>query len=314
MKINEEISDIESDCDVRSAVNVNHSQAKKRKTFGRLTDAFIAIHGITKKKMEVLQKSLKEFGMSPKDQRGKHSSRPRKLSREQTEAVMGHIRSFKGRKGHYNLAESAKTYLPEDLNIKKMHNMLHDFVYNHLDINVRRIFMFCDSCGGLNKNFTVFRFLHNLVHKENGFDEIKIFFPIRSHSYLETDKNMGLVNQKAKVEQPKEWAEIFREARVKPSPFSVIEVDQLLFRNWSDHLNKIYTKKCPFKTRPVREAKIDISSDCQWTSSLDSYLNAPPARVWRQCGDQSSECYTESVEIGLASVTETVWGTMWRSV
>lgn len=385
--------------------------------------AFKNIHGITKKKIEVLQKALKEKGIAPKDQRGKHFNRPRKLSDDKKIAVMNHIKSFKGRKGHYNLADSRKIYLPEELNINKMYSlycekhqnlkvsyetyrtifstefnlafgyprkdtcsvcdefqvkiknleleksclsetnnasellrlqqtqkqletenklhkmkaetfykrkkksklrcrktaveeaicfdfqknvhvpnistndvyykrqlsvftfnvhtlstgasvfytypetvgkkgsddvcsMLHNYFYDHLDLNVRRVNLFCDSCGGQNKNFTVLRFLHYMVHQEKRFDEIIVCFPIRGHSYLETDKNMGLVNQKAKVELPEEWANVFRESRMKPMPFTVVEVDQPLFRKWTEHLKTQYTKKCPFKTRPVREIKI----------------------------------------------------------
>lgn len=397
--------------------------------------AFLSIHGIGKKKLEVLQKGLKLTGSAPKDMRGKHSSAHRKLPDEKLNAVKTHISSFKGRKGHYNLSESNKVYLPEDLNIRKMYNMycetnnnlhvsyetyrtifstnfnisfgyprkdtcstcdeliakiknleseqvclstdanlkeelkqkqkvletqhilhkkkadvfykrkrnakykskvdesmeavcfdyqknlpvpnlstndvyyrrqlsvfsfnihvlssnrsvfytypetignkgsddvtsmIHHFVYNFLDMNVRHLYLFCDSCGGQNKNYTMFRFLHSLVHTENRFDEIKICFPIRGHSYMEPDKNMGLINQKAKVELPSQWADIFRETRVKPCPFDVVEVDQTIFRKWTDHLSKIYIKKCPFKTRPLRELKV-VKSHPRFIFHRDTY-------------------------------------------
>lgn len=134
-------------------------------------------------------------------------------------------------------------------------SMLHHFCYNILDKNVRYLSIFCDSCGGQNKNYTMFRFLHNMVHNEKRFDEIIVTFPIRGHSYLETDKNMGLINQKTRTELPSDWAEIFRDSRVKPKPFDVIEVNQTMFRKWTQHLSEKYRKKCPFKTRPIREAK-----------------------------------------------------------
>ncbi|KAG8265047.1 hypothetical protein J6590_103608, partial [Homalodisca vitripennis] len=162
--------------------------------------AFSSLHGIGKKKLEVLQKGLKTIGIAPKDKRGKHSSKHRKVSEEKTNAVNEHIRSFKGRNGHYNLSESDKIYLPEDLSIKKM-------------------------------------FLHSLVHIENRFNEIKVCFPIRGHSYMETDKNMGIIKQKTKVELPKQLTEVFLEARIKPRPFDVVEVNQTMFRQWTEHLN-----------------------------------------------------------------------------
>ena len=58
--------------------------------------------------------------MSLNDGRSKQSSRPRKISVEKTNAVIEHISSFKRRKGYYNLAESTKIYLPEELNITKI--------------------------------------------------------------------------------------------------------------------------------------------------------------------------------------------------
>lgn len=66
--------------------------------------------------------------------------------------------------------------------------------------------IFCDSCSGQNKNFTMFRFLYHLVHVEKKLDSVMMTFPVRGHSYLENDKNMGLIKyKKAKVEIPDDW-------------------------------------------------------------------------------------------------------------
>lgn len=121
-------------------------------------------------------------------------------------------------------------------------SLLHHFVYNFLDMNVRRLTVLCDSCGGQNKNFTMIRFLHNLVHVQSRFEQIKVWFPIRGHLYMEPDQNMGLVKQKTRVELPSELADVFREARVKPRPFDVVEVDQTMFKEWTAHLSTRYVK------------------------------------------------------------------------
>ncbi|CAH1108947.1 unnamed protein product [Psylliodes chrysocephalus] len=60
--------------------------------------------------------------------------------------------------------------------------------YNFLDPLVTELQIFCDSCSGQNKNFTMFRFLHHLVNIERRLQKIKVTFPIRGHSYLECDK------------------------------------------------------------------------------------------------------------------------------
>lgn len=80
--------------------------------------AFISLHGITKGKIEYLQKSLKTTGKAPVDQRGKHDNH-RKIASEIKEKVFNHINSFKGRLSHYSLKDSRKIYLPDHLNSKK---------------------------------------------------------------------------------------------------------------------------------------------------------------------------------------------------
>lgn len=384
--------------------------------------AFMSLHGIGRKKLAVLQKSLKLTGDAPKDQRGKHTNRPHKLSVETRDKIICHIGSFKGRKSHYSLHDSAKLYLPEELNIKKMFNMfrekfpnehvsyetyrtifsmefnisfgyprsdtcsncdeylakiksleaeklnlsqtediiyrkidrdinmlniqnrlhkikaeqfyrrkrdartrsqksvfteavcidfaknlpvpnistsdvyykrqlstyafnvhilstsqsifymypetvakkgsddvcslLHNFLYNYLNPEVRQLEIFCDSCGGQNKNYTMFRFLHYVVHVEKRLDFIKVTFPIRGHSYMECDKDFGLINQKTRVELPEQWLEVFRMARNKPTPFDVENVTQTYFRSWTTFFNKRYRRTCPFPSRPIREMKV----------------------------------------------------------
>lgn len=104
----------------------------------------------------------------------------------------------------------------------------------------------------------MFRFLHNLVHEERRLDHIKITFPVRGHSYMECDKNMGLVNQRLRAEYPPEWCGIFRQARQKPSPFEVVEVDQSFFRTWTIFLSTMYKKKSSFASRPIRELEVSI--------------------------------------------------------
>lgn len=85
--------------------------------------AFLSIYGISKGKIEYLQKNLKATGTSGKDKRGKHSSNHRKLCQDSFEAIRNHVTSFKTRLSHYSLNDSKKKYLPESLNITKMFNL-----------------------------------------------------------------------------------------------------------------------------------------------------------------------------------------------
>lgn len=77
---------------------------------------------------------------------------------------------------------------------------------------------------------SVFCLMHYVVHSAKRLDMIKIIFPIRGHSYLECDRNLGCINQKALCETPDEWLKVIRDSRKKPCPFDVIEVDQPLVR------------------------------------------------------------------------------------
>lgn len=136
-------------------------------------------------------------------------------------------------------------------------SILFHYILNELNPEVQELVIFCDSCCGQNKNYTLFRMLHYIVHKVGRLQCVKMVFPIRGHSYMECDRNMGLINSKAFVELPSGWDDHIRNARVKPSPFKVISCeDQTIFRSWSHHLKDYYIPKCPFESRPVRELVI----------------------------------------------------------
>ena len=136
-------------------------------------------------------------------------------------------------------------------------SMLYHFFMNELSETVKDIALFCDSCSGQNKNWTVIRFCHWLVNKQKRFNSITISFPIRGHSYLECDKNMSLIKAKTDAEIPSEWWSVFRAARENPSPFIVHECKQNDFFNFSALLKPSYKRNCPFPTRPVREIWFD---------------------------------------------------------
>lgn len=126
-------------------------------------------------------------------------------------------------------------------------SFLHHYVTQILDKNVKDLEIFCDSCPGQNKNYAVLitipslpsthhwsqnknyavlLYLHYLVHTIRRLDSVNVTFPIRGHSYMECDKNMGLVKTKTVVELPSEWITVFETARINPCPFQVINVEQ----------------------------------------------------------------------------------------
>lgn len=72
------------------------------------------------------------------------------------------------------------------------------------------------------------------------FESVKVFSPERSHSYIECNKDFGLLNQKITVGVPHNWINAISTARVKPSPFVVMQVDQEIILKWNDFLSVLY--------------------------------------------------------------------------
>lgn len=136
-------------------------------------------------------------------------------------------------------------------------SFLNQYITTILSPEVQHLNIFCDSSGGQNKNYTLFRYLHYIVHEQKRLQSVLVTFPIRGHSYLECDKDMGLIKTKTVTEIPQDWVGVFRSARVKPEPFTVIEVDDGMIRDWSSFLEEFYIKKCPISTRPIRELKVE---------------------------------------------------------
>lgn len=139
-------------------------------------------------------------------------------------------------------------------------SMLYDFICNIMRPQVRHLTIFCDSCAGQNKNFTLFRFAYYVVHVIGRLDSLKMVFPVRGHSYMECDRNKGLSNTKLYAEVPDDWISIVANARTKPSPFLVVKCDQSIFLGWTSYFQKLnFLQKCPFKSRPIREMEITVA-------------------------------------------------------
>lgn len=164
-------------------------------------------------------------------------------------------------------------------------SMLEHFFDNVLSLNVRHLVLFCDSCAGQNKNYTVIRFLHHTVVDKDRFDSVKVVFPIRGHSYMEGDKDMSIVNSKSYTETPDDWRDVLRNSRVKPSPFTVINCGtEVNFQTWTKYFSDKYVKKCPIPTRPIKVLKIDKNEPrfmLHKSNYFGSYLKAvlvPPVK------------------------------------
>lgn len=68
-------------------------------------------------------------------------------------------------------------------------------------------------------NFTVYRYLHHVFHITKILDSIEVTFPVRGYSYMECDRDMGLINQTIPAELSEDWFIEVRSCRVKPELF-----------------------------------------------------------------------------------------------
>lgn len=98
-----------------------------------------------------------------------------------------------------------------------VYSMIHNFVYNHIDEKVRCLYLFCDSCGGVEdkiKTTPCLDFFTTLFILKTDLMILKYVFPLEAILLWKLNKNMGIIDQKSKVELPRQWDDVFRSARV----------------------------------------------------------------------------------------------------
>ena len=77
----------------------------------------------------------------------------------------------------------------------------------------------------------------NIIH---GLTNMKITFPERGHSYMESDKKVGLWYLKQRMETPEEFIQMIEISTMKPSPCIVVRVCQEIVYDWKDLLDQKY--------------------------------------------------------------------------
>lgn len=105
------------------------------------------------------------------------------------------------------------------------------------------------------------------MNVEKKLESINVIFPIRSHSYLETDKNVGLINKKASAIIPEDWVTIIKNAQQKPSNLKLSHGSHF-FRGWTESFDETYIKKSPFPSRQIRETVSGRGKRLKFRTSL----------------------------------------------
>lgn len=102
--------------------------------------------------------------------------------------------------GIYNFAnDKVHTYVYHEGIARKspdeVCSLLLHYFENFLDKEYDELNLFCDNCGGQNKNHAMIRFMMALVEKKM-FKKINLYFPFRGHSFLPCDRSFGLIKRK----------------------------------------------------------------------------------------------------------------------
>ena len=104
-----------------------------------------------------------------------------------------------------------------------------------------------DNCPGQNKNNVVMWFFSDLIRRQV-YSRIDFKFMVPGHTYEPTDRHFATIEKYcSKIETvyiPQEWYEHVREAIVAVgSKIDVVEMEQDKFRNYRDHLKKLYVAR-----------------------------------------------------------------------
>lgn len=163
--------------------------------------------------------------------------------------------------------------------------------------------MFCDSCAGQNKNWTVLRLMFHLVHTANQFKTITMTFPVRGHSYMECDRDMANVNQSFQAEIPDYWCNVLETTRTKPEPFNVINFTHEKFLKYSAFLQPHFLAGCPFASRANQPHVMLLrnSWNGSFTSAPVTKRNARccgPRKGQRAVGTSATSAHPEQAYLG----------------
>jgi len=89
---------------------------------------FLRTFSISEKVIQTVRLKLQNLPAFMADRRGKHISRPARISNEVKGCINYHISSFPLVESHYARERTMKKYLDSDLNISKMYHLYKEWV------------------------------------------------------------------------------------------------------------------------------------------------------------------------------------------
>ena len=119
------------------------------------------------------------------------------------------------------------------------------------DKSVQKISMYCDCCGGQNRNKQILAMLYRFCQTSKNVSLIDLKFLLTGHTYMQVDAMHSCVERATKNKEvwcPTEWETIVRLARNKPFPFTATSLSYDSFLDWKS-FQEIHV------TLPAKDAK-----------------------------------------------------------
>jgi hypothetical protein len=139
------------------------------------------------------------------------------------------------------------------------------FIEMHIKAPVKILRIYCDCCGGQNRNFKLCVILAKILSQHPSLETIEIRFLESGHSYLPNDRDFGdfqrLVNKQERIELLTHYIRLMKECRVDAETIDVTPMDHTKFIDWEPlksivcHRKKSTTKE-DWKMMKVHQIRI----------------------------------------------------------
>lgn len=128
--------------------------------------------------------------------------------------------------------------------------------------------LYCDNCGGQNKNKYVFTMIQYFLNQSKFVEKVHLNFLIAGHTYMTADSMHAVIENYTKniiVQAPSEWPTILRNARKVPKPY---EVQEMQFHNFFDFKSLQLQKNLQIKISGTKRLTFTKDNAVVYTSSF----------------------------------------------
>lgn len=123
--------------------------------------------------------------------------------------------------------------------------MLNWYIENKIIKDVKTLYFFGDNCAGQNKNNTMVRMMMKLCETKR-FDDIKLIFLVRGHSFIPNNRDFGIIRRKLRTEERyytvDEVVELIKNLQKSLKNFLIVQIKVDDFIAYSSWWPKFYKK------------------------------------------------------------------------